>query len=199
MTSSNVFSFYDASEIAQAETKTRVTVTDNVHNTEEAEVDVCADSIKGDDVRDEAEFIEKEMEQERNNDAAPTESYSESIHNKEEAFEEVDDARDASIQDDDVRDENNAIEGELEEERNNVAASTESPEDLPNASPDDEPNPPLLSKSNSGAKKNQWLDRANALNEIRMLLKEEIEQDSGEYFVWYKYAHIKFLYFSCMY
>ncbi len=29
---------------------------------------------------------------------------------------------------------------------------------------------------------NQWVDRANALNEIRHLLKEEIEQDSGEFF-----------------
>ena len=30
---------------------------------------------------------------------------------------------------------------------------------------------------------NQWVDRANALNEIRHLLKEEIEQDSGEFFL----------------
>ena len=30
---------------------------------------------------------------------------------------------------------------------------------------------------------NQWVDRANALNEIRKLLKEEIEQDSGEFFL----------------
>lgn len=36
---------------------------------------------------------------------------------------------------------------------------------------------------------NQWLDRANALNEIRVMLKEEIEQDSGEYFVCYIHAH----------
>lgn len=183
MTSSNVFSFYDAAEIAQAEAKLRVNfITEkNVHK-EEAEVDdVCdTDTIQGNDVRDEVDVVEGEMEEERNNVAAPTESNSVSVHKKEEAF-EVDDVRDASIQDDDVRDETDGTEGELEEERNNIAASTESPEDLQNASSDDEPNPPLP-KSNYGAKKNQWLDRANALNEIRMLLKEEIEQDSGEYF-----------------
>ena len=113
MTSSNVFSFYDAAEIAQTEVKNRVNTTDNACTTEEAEVnDVCdADSIQGDDVRDEADVIE----------------------------------------------------GETEEERSSGAV-------------------------------NQWLDRANALNEIRLLLKEEIEQDSGEYFVCYIHAHVTFIF-----
>ena len=194
MTSSNVFSFYDPAEIAQAEAKPRVDITENVHK--EAEVDVYdGDTTHGNDVRDEVDVVEEEMEEERsnvvvptadvkgeleeerNNDAAPTEECnSVSICNKEEA--KVDDVREAdTIQDDDdVRDEADVVEGEMEKERINVAAPNESnrppAEDLPS--------------SNSGAKKNQWLDRANALNEIRMLLKEEIEQDSGEYFDWYK-------------
>ncbi len=63
---------------------------------------------------------------------------------------------------DDVRDEANAIGGEGDEERvQRIEASA-------------------ATNSGSGGV-NQWLDRANALSEIRMLLKEEIEQDSGEY------------------
>ncbi len=62
---------------------------------------------------------------------------------------------------DDVRDETNAIGGEGEERVQRTEASA-------------------VTKPGSGGV-NQWLDRANALSEIRMLLKEEIEQDSGEY------------------
>jgi hypothetical protein len=68
---------------------------------------------------------------------------------------------------DDVRDEADAIVEEAEEERANAATQRE----------------PRTTDMASPSVVNQWLDRANALNEIRMLLKEEIEQDSGEYFV----------------
>lgn len=70
---------------------------------------------------------------------------------------------------DDVRDEADAIGGEGGEER---VQRTDSG---------------AATISESGGV-NQWLDRANALSEIRMLLKQEIEQDSGEYCACYIHA-----------
>jgi hypothetical protein len=70
---------------------------------------------------------------------------------------------------DDVRDEADAIVEEHEEDRANAATHCTGVKSGPSSV-------------------NQWLDRANALNEIRMLLKEEIEQDSGKYFVCYIHA-----------
>ena len=43
---------------------------------------------------------------------------------------------------------------------------------------------------------NQWVDRANALNEIRKLLKEEIEQDSGEYILLVFFFFTQHLFFQ---
>lgn len=81
---------------------------------------------------------------------------------------------------DDVRDEADAIGGERDEERVQAAACTEAGAAATN--------------SESGGV-NQWLDRANALSEIRMLLKEEIEQDSGEYCACYMHASFRPLFF----
>ena len=108
MSSTNVFSFYDAAEVAQEEAKIIVN-TEYVHSMDESEVD---------DVRDEADAIEGEEEGERVDDTTCTE--------------------------------------------------------------------PANNSESGGV--NQWLDRANALSEIRMLLKEEIEQDSGEYCTCYMHA-----------
>lgn len=66
----------------------------------------------------------------------------------------------------DVRDEADVIADSDDEARANVATPTD---------------PHITPISDDSGTVNQWLDRANALNEIRMLLKEEIEQDSGEY------------------
>ena len=65
----------------------------------------------------------------------------------------------------DVRDEADVADSD-DEARANVATYT------------DPHNTPI---SDDSGTVNQWLDRTNALNEIRILLKEEIEQDSGEY------------------
>lgn len=107
---SNVFSFYDAAEVAQSEAKVLVNAIGDAHSEESEDYDV----------RDEADAIVEEDEEERAIDATHSE-------------------------------------------------------------------PRTAAVSGPGTV-NQFLDRANALNEIRMLLKEEIEQDSGEYFVCYIHA-----------
>jgi len=107
---SNVFSFYDAAEVAQSEAKVLVNTIGDAHSEESEDYDV----------RDEADAIVEEDEEERAIDATHSE-------------------------------------------------------------------PRTAAVSGPGTV-NQFLDRANALNEIRMLLKEEIEQDSGEYFICYMQA-----------
>eukprot|EP00985_Skeletonema_marinoi_P033330 scaffold41037_cov241-Skeletonema_marinoi.AAC.2 len=98
---SNVFSFYDAAEVAQSEAKVLVNTIGDAHSEESEDYDV----------RDEADAIVEEDEEERAIDATHSE-------------------------------------------------------------------PRTAAVSGPGTV-NQFLDRANALNEIRMLLKDEIEQDSA--------------------